>query len=259
MVFRDFAVEEKTEDDVGVCAMWRDPGLPQPRKQPDGSKVRSYSGEWLFKDDNSKCIYAPLKEVPDLFIRFASLASRDPGTRDGRYEIMLDWIKEYGVLGLVSESPTQDGWSERREYLSVFWNQVRRAARCMELYEAATGPTRILKRSGVPGKTLEEKRKSAAQNLADEVQHTLRRHCFPKLYQLELKETGEPTGFFLSWGFRSLLGAMYLQMAWRIKTRQCEAPGCNNVIGLHKRSDMIVCSKRCAQRRRDHRRKAGTV
>lgn len=147
----------------------------------------------------------------------------------------------------------------RRESLTLFWSEVHRAAKCMELYETATGPTRMLKHSGVPGKTLAEKRKSAAQSLAIEVQSILRRDCFPKLYHLELKDTGETSGLALSWGFRSLLGAMYLQMAWRIKFRQCEAPGCNNIIGLHERSDKIVCSKACAQRRRDHRRKASAV
>jgi hypothetical protein len=55
-----------------------------------------------------------------------------------------------------------------------------------------------------------------------------------------------------------LLGAMYLQMAWRIKSRQCGAPGCNNIIGVDERSDKISCSKACGQRRHDHRRKAKT-
>jgi hypothetical protein len=44
-----------------------------------------------------------------------------------------------------------------------------------------------------------------------------------------------------------LLGAMYLQMAWRIKSRQCGAPGCNNIIGMDERSDKIGCSKACGQ------------
>jgi len=201
--------------------------------------VQSYSGEWLFKDDNSKGLYAPLRKEPDLFVKFASLASKDPGTRDGRYEIMLDWIKRYGVLGLV-ENPSHDSRSERHERLSRFWTEVRRAARCMELYEAATGPARVLKRSGLPGKTLVEKRKSAVEILTAHVGSILKRDCFPKLHYQELKDTGELAGFALSWGFRSLLGAMYLQMAWRITSRRCEAPGCNNIIGLHERSDKLT-------------------
>jgi hypothetical protein len=91
--FRDFDVVEKTEDNVRVCAKSRDPGLPRPRKLPDGSEVQRYSAEWLFKDDNSRGMYAPLRDEPDLFVKFASLASKDPGTRDGRYDIMLEWIK----------------------------------------------------------------------------------------------------------------------------------------------------------------------
>jgi hypothetical protein len=57
----------------------------------------------------------------------------------------------------------------------------------------------------------------------------------------------------LSWGFRSLLGAMYLQMAWRITSRRCEVPGCNNIIGLHERSNKKTCSLACKERRRYHR------
>jgi hypothetical protein len=87
----------------------------------------------------------------------------------------------------------------------------------------------------------------------------LERDCYPKLYYQVREDTGEMAGFALSWGFRSLLGAMYLQLAWRIKSRKCEAPGSNNIIGLHERSDKHTCSKACKERRRQHRRKARTV
>jgi hypothetical protein len=254
--FRDFDIEERTEHDVYIRARQYDPGLPQPRKMADGSQVQSYSGEWLFKDDNSKGLYAPLREEPDLFLKFAALASKDPRTRDGRLEIMLDWIKTYGVLGLILEGNSR---SERRENLLPFWFEVHRAAKCMALYEALTGPGRVLKRSGIPGKTLAEKRKEVVKHLDAQIGTTLRRHCYPKLYSLKLKDTGEPAGFALSWGFRSLLGAMYLQLAWRIKSRQCEAPGCNNVIGLHERSDKHTCSKACKERRRQHRQREGAA
>src|SRR5215213_10453865 len=101
--FRDFNIVEKTEHNVYVSAKRRDPGLGQPRKLPDGSKEQRYSVDWLFADDNSMGMYAPLRDEPDLFVKFASLASEDPSTRDGRYDIMLEWIKKYGVLGLVFE------------------------------------------------------------------------------------------------------------------------------------------------------------
>lgn len=255
--FRDFDIVEKTEHDVRVCAKWRDPGLPRHRKLPDGSEVQSYSAEWHFEDDNSQGMYAPLRDEPDLFVKFASLAREDPGTRDGRYEIMLEWIKKYGVLGLVVELPSRpDLRSERRESLLRFWSEVRRAALCMELYEAATGPGRVLKHSSLPGKTLAEKRKSAVRRLLRDVDIILQRDCYPQLYYRESEAKGEMVDDALSWGFRSLLGAMYLQLAWRIKSRQCEAPGCNNIISLQERSDKKTCSDPCKERRRYHRNRA---
>jgi hypothetical protein len=85
-------------------------------------------------------------------VKFANLASKDPGTRDGRYEIMLGWIKKYGVLGLRAEgNSTYGARSERRENLKLFWDEVHRASRCMELYESATGRGRVLKRAKLPG------------------------------------------------------------------------------------------------------------
>ena len=223
----------------------------------DGRKGRSYLGELLFTDYNARNIYAPLRDEPDLFVKFASLADQDPGTRDGRYDIMIDWIKRYGVLGLRTEG-NKGLRSRRHENLLLFWDEVRQAARCMALYEAATGPGRVLKRSGLPGKTLAEKREFAVLLLSSKVRNILKHDCYPNLHFGVLKDSGEMADVTLSWGFHSLLGAMYLQLAWRIKSRQCEAPGCNNIIGLHERSDKIVCGKACAQRRRDHRRKART-
>jgi hypothetical protein len=251
--FRDFDTEE-TEHNVHLRAKWRDPGLPQPRKLPDGSEVQNYPGGWLFEDDNSTGMYAPLRDEPDLFVKFASLASKDPGTRDGRYDIMLEWIKNYGVLGLVREDNFVSGQrSEREENLLGFWFEVDRAAQCMALYEAATGRRRLLKGSRLSGKSLAEKRKSAARILSENVQHTLQRHCYPKLYYQVREDSGETTDVGLSWGFHSLLGAMYLQMAWRITSRRCDAPGCNKIIGLHERSDKETCSRTCKQRRKDQR------
>jgi hypothetical protein len=126
----------------------------------------------------------------------------------------------------------------------------------MELYEAATGPAHLLKGSRLSGKSLAEKRKSAISILTDDVNDTLKRHCYPKLYYQVRKDNGETADVGLSWGFHSLLGAMYLQMAWRITSRRCQAPGCNNIIGLHERSDKETCSRTCKQRRKDHRDRA---
>jgi hypothetical protein len=259
--YRDFDVE-KTEHNVYLRAKWRDPGLPRPRKLLDGTEAQSYSGEWAFKDDNVARVYAPLREEPDLFLRFASLAEQDPGIedRDGRLEITMNWIKTYGVLGLVYENGHKHELvygrrSDRRENLLLFWNEVHRAAGCITAFRAGTAPARMLKQSNIWGKTTVEKRKSAAELLASQLNSKLQHECYPKLYYGVLRETGEPADVGLSWGFRSLLGAMYLQLAWRIKSRQCEAPGCNEIIDLHAPSSTKTCSKNCKERRRYHRNK----
>jgi hypothetical protein len=251
--YHHFDIVEKTEVNVRVNAGRDDPLL-------GGTKGKSYSGEWLFADYNASDVYAPLIDEPDLFIKFASLASRDPGTRDDRYGIMLEWIKKYGVLGLVREDTFVPGQrSDREENLLMFWTEVHRAATCMELYEATTGRSRLLKGarfgSRLRGKTLAEKRESAARILSENVQHTLQRHCYPRLYYQVRQDSGKTTDVGLSWGFHSLLGAMYLQMAWRITSRRCEAPGCNNIIGLHEYSNKKTCSLTCKERRRYHRNK----
>jgi hypothetical protein len=111
----------------------------------------------------------------------------------------------------------------------------------------------MLKHSNIPGKTTVEKRKSAAQLLVSQLNRKLEHECYPKVYYGVLRDTGETADVVESWGFRSLLGAMYVQLMWRIKSRQCQAPGCNNIIGLHERSDKETCSRRCKQRRKDHR------
>jgi hypothetical protein len=259
IAFRDFDRVGETEHNVRLRAKWRDPGLPQFSK----GGMRSYSGEWAFKDDNAHRSYAPLREVPDLFLRFASLAEQDPGieNRDGRLEITMEWIKTYGVLGLAYDSGdtheiVYGRRSERRENLLIFWDEVHRAADCITLYRAITAPARMLEHSNIHGDTTAEKRKSATQLLGSQLGAKLEHECYPKIYYDVLRDTGETAGFGLSWGFRSLLGAMYLQLAWRIKSRQCQAPGCNNIIGLHERSNKETCSKRCKQRRKDHRDRA---
>jgi hypothetical protein len=117
--FHYFETVEETEDNVRVYARHDDP-------LRDATTGRSYSGEWLLEDYNSRGPYAPLRDEPDLFVKFASLASKDPGTRDGRKEIMLEWIKEYGVLGLAPEGNPESGLrSTRQENLVLFWSEAR--------------------------------------------------------------------------------------------------------------------------------------
>ena len=49
--------------------------------------------------------------------------------------------------------------------------------------------------------------------------------CYPQLYRRVNTEAGLTVGFEQGWGFRSLLGAMYLQMMWLI-TEGGDSPRC---------------------------------
>jgi hypothetical protein len=149
------------------------------------------------------------------------------------------------VLGLVYDGDSAHKLvyglrSERRENLLLFWQEVHRARDCITTFDARTDPSRMFKGSNISGKTVAEKRKTAAELLTTTLNHRLEHHCYPKLHYEAHTQTGEPGRAVLGWGFRSLLGAMYLQLAWRIRSRQCQAPGCSNVIGLHARSDKAV-------------------
>jgi hypothetical protein len=66
-------------------------------------------------------------------------------------------------------------------------------------------------------------------------------HCYPEFYRL--KDT-----FSTAWGFKPLLGAMYLQMMWLMtatgEVRRCQGPRCPRVIafeqpekGVHPQQD----------------------
>lgn len=65
-------------------------------------------------------------------------------------------------------------------------------------------------------------------SVGSRVQEKLSTECFPQLY-LSYGDAFEP-----SCGFRSLLGAMYLQMYWLMTAkgegRRCKGPGCHKFI-----------------------------
>jgi hypothetical protein len=101
------------------------------------------------------------------------------------------------------------------------------------------------------------------------VQRKLRSETIPQLYRT-------PGGYREAWGFRSLLGAIYLQMMFLMratgKVRYCKGPGCTNIIsfdqpqqpsalslkkndrsqGYRTRRDKVFCSKRCNMAYRRH-------
>jgi len=80
--------------------------------------------------------YAPLKDHPDLFLRFARLRHQDrsPGTA-------LGWVGEHGLLGceavtLLSRAAVEYVRLPETETVGAFFEEVDRAAAVLALYEA---------------------------------------------------------------------------------------------------------------------------
>lgn len=130
--------------------------------------------------------------------------------------------------------------------LSAFKEESQAANETLKLYEAASNPegpdVDYIKRFGESRSiTFEDDSRRRPLNAGAFrdgglfmvrilVRRKLREECFP-----ELDQTKEGT-FALSSSFHSLLGAMYLQMAFLMKNttaaRYCRAPKCNNIISL---------------------------
>jgi hypothetical protein len=274
-VYRDFEVE---------CGD-KDMFLYAPFQPPPSPSTAFYQGR--LQDVGLKRLYAPLRDVPDLFLRFADLGRNRRLWEGDALQVMFEWITTYGVLGLDGvdylEVPEYVEYREgRRESLLRFQEAVRRAARCVELYEAATAPdgpkAAVLERYGASGSTLQAKREWALIVVGDTVGEYVSAECYPMIYRHFTKETdestrwdaNETTGFEQGWGFRSLLGAMYLQMMLYMTLggggRRCKRPDCYKLVtfegprppedpGLTKgargkyrtRKDKVFCSKTCAQ------------
>lgn len=271
---------KRVYEDVIVYAPFRPPP-PKP-----GGDVFHLGN--LPQDEGLKRLYAPLRDTPDLFLRFAGLARRGPLSKDQALTIMLEWVTSYGVLGIegllcppdVPERIAQN--RERRESLEAFWVEVRRAARCLALYEAAMAPggpdVAVMDKWGASGSTPEVKREWALIVASDTVAGHVHADCHPFFYRTVERgvrggfgfEADKTIGFEQGWGFDSLIGAMYLQMMMYMtggkEGVKCKRPGCYQLVtfsspqpsvdpGLKKgargpyrtRVDKQFCSKACAQ------------
>jgi hypothetical protein len=237
-------------------------------------------------DDQGLTLYSPLN-VPGLFLEFAHLVD-DPGLDDEPYTennkaVALEWITAWGVLGLtptgfdsLTERIHQGG---RDDTLSNFVEQAGAANATLRLYEAAIAQERpdidFIKR-GMPedrwdyyAQNPAEARKWALRRVGTIVEVYLKLYCFPSFH---VEQDGD---VILTWQFRNLLGALWVQMMWLLtSTHQthCARPGCSKIItfesgqlppdpGLKKnprgkyktRIDKKFCSDTC--RVRNHQQK----
>jgi hypothetical protein len=171
--------------------------------------------------------------------------------------------------------------------LRRFAEEAEKANSVLRLYEIVTAPdgprplqlhelmNYVITRPAVIGKlrlkastTLEELRDALLRWATDTVNEMVTHECYPVLY-------GQKDEYRQGWGFRSLLGAMYLQMMQLITTagevRRCKGPDCwriiafepgepyagpgfdKNVRGKYKtRIDKEFCSTNCRVKWRYH-------
>lgn len=281
--YADAAAEavSREQRDLGVWKVWPRYEIHWKGEDAYAQAVNVPPGEYrerVYK-------YRPLVDSPALFLEFARLADREIDE-----EIWSDWLHCYGTLGLGKLDGRHTNFTGgRRETLSNFTEAARRANEALKFYEAATAPDgpdvaaieAIAQQS--PGyfnpsiwESAKMAQKVALLSAFTKVQNMLTAETHPHLY---------PTsdGFTIAPTFDSLLGAMFLQMAWLMAAtglvRRCAAPRCNEVIdfdipdqpvtttlerndrsgGYKTRSDKVYCDGVCKQRAYDERkRKAKT-
>jgi hypothetical protein len=272
-----------------------------------GQRVKSYRGRDPSEDASH---YAPLRDsrpfggsnyaplmAPELVVELANIAD-NPITP----EVVLDWAETYGLLASSEEEDVlvdeQIGvpivGHACRESVSSFARAAGVVRMCLRVYEALNRDEEldIEKLSSEIGflsndKLVREMRSWVREPgyerawlfdvLGRVTQARLLEHCYPQfnIYTRGGHATGR---FALSWGFRNLLGAIWLQVAGMLEdkdsARFCKLPDCRRVItidpgepsyeisvrgrGTYKtRSDRIFCKERACKAKYSYRKKAG--
>ncbi len=236
--------------------------------------------------------YEPLRDTPDLFLKFAKVYQAEDQVKS-----MTAWVHSYGVLG--------DGYpswqSGAPQHAGRFREAVAQAAGVLALYEAVlNGDDRRAKsvvleefpfvgiwwriHNALPDKPAHMDREFVAAQIvdsveeihggdylryaletaADEVEHMVNNYCSPALSVEE--GARDPSGVTAQWNFKSLLGAMYLEMYWLMAAgtdlARCEYCGFPlslarpNPEGRKRRSDKRFCDDACRQAQHRSKKKA---
>ena len=271
-----------------------DEGVVQ-EDEMEGWRWQKFAGRDPLEDRMT--LYAPLK-TPELVVDLAELAEKEITPED-----VLGWAQVYGLLSSLPSDDTVStydgfvnlrvsGWG-RRERVSRFAQAAGEVRTSLRIYEAvsadeevdldklssATGP--------LPPEVLRpwdyregEERSWLFRVLGRMVQARLNEHCYPQFttYTIGGLAAGK---FALSWGFKNLLGAIWLHMAWLLeaegeRVKRCKLPGClrvihfepgephadpgfkKNVRGKYKtRTDREFCKGRGCKQKYHYRKNAG--
>ena len=190
-------------------------------------------GKLLVPDRSGEEVYAPLHEH-GLFVEFATLFTDGPVFPEDAAPVVLEWAKCYGTLGIHAPYPDWDddnltwgifdqrhGWEwgrfDDRESVDLFVELSLEAKRCWQLYKALKAPTgpdtqklrelKAMRELKPRGDTPEQLAGWAKVVVEGTVSTRLEKETFTRLY---MRRDGT---VFRAPGFRSLLGAMYLQMS----------------------------------------------
>jgi hypothetical protein len=266
-----------------VCEAYE---LTKPRDTPEGDAdsyvvVPKYRYEPATFDKWRS--YEPLEETPDLFLKFARLYQAQD-----RPEAMLEWARTYGTLG-HGQPPWVPGAPQDAK---GFWEAVEQAAGLLALYEGVlnrdsqsvrralliefpyvgiwwpiydepSGDQEFMDRGFVASQIVESVEEYydgdylcyTLETVADEVERMVNALCRPVL----VVEDGshDPSEVTAQWYFKSLRGAMYLQMYWLMaagsELTRCEY--CGRLISLarpspesrKRRRDKRFCDDACRQ------------
>ena len=233
--------------------------------------------------------YKPLEDTPDLFLKFARLHEKEDQAK-----AMVDWVHSYGVLGYEGEKSGSPGMPQ---YAKDFKEAVGQAAGVLALYEAVLNGDEKRAKSAIleefpyvgiwwrvynflPNKEPYMDREWVAERIsetvdeilggdylqyaletaADDVRDMVSSYCIPALWVEE--GSRDPSGVTAEWNFKSLFGAMYLQMYWlmgsggnvtrcrycgRIVSLTSPLPGARKI-----RQDKKFCDDACRQRHHYH-------
>jgi len=210
-----------------------------------GRRVKTYRGRE--PEQAARKNYPPLG-IPELVVELANLA-------DNTFtpEAVVGWAKNRGLLASSREEDVLQLSGQGRisgfgcrESVSGFASAAAEIRTCLRIYEALRRDEALdleklsFEVSPLPADAMRPwERKQGHERawlfgvLGRMTQMRLHEHCYP---QFNVYTRGRhPTGrFVLSWGFHSLLGAIWIQMAWLLEnqdsTRFCRLPDCRRVI-----------------------------
>lgn len=217
-----------------------------------GQMWRSYSGR--SPQEDAIAIYAPLR-TPELVLDLAELAEKKITP-----EVVRSWAQIYGLLGFPDDDIVRfdDGFMKlqvkkmgRRDNVQRFAEAAGEIRGCLRIYEAVTAdedlaleellvsyaillPRKAFLPFGPIERRAGEERSWLIRVLGRLVQMRLEEYCYP-MFGAQTRG-GVATGrFALAWGFRGLIGALWLHMAWLLeaeseRVRRCKLPGCLRVI-----------------------------